>query len=154
MKPIFLSLILLGSVSIWPSLGACQKVDTENVMLEVPQQKKVTNYEDYKSYAQYEAGEAALLKYINQNIKYPASAIDKDIQGVCLISFTVTTKGTITGVHVTKSLDPAMDEEAVRVINSLPGKWKPAVNKKGKKVPCKFTVPIRYHLSPTTKDKK
>lgn len=143
MKRIVLPLILLASIGYWPAANACQSSAAEAVTLEVPQQKQTG---DYKSYAQYEEGEMAMLKHINQNIQYPASAFEKEIQGICIISFTVTTKGTITGIHVTKSLQKEMDEEAIRVIKSLPGKWKPAVNKKGKKVACKFTVPIRFVL--------
>lgn len=143
MKRIVLPLILLASIGYWPAANACQSPSAEAVTLEVSQQKQDA---DYKSYAQYEEGEMAMMKHINSNIKYPASAIDKKIQGVCIIGFTVTTKGTITGIHVKKSLHKDMDEEAIRVIKSLPGKWKPAVNKKGKKVACNYTLPIRFSL--------
>ena len=81
----------------------------------------------------FPGGEAALLKYVAEHIRYPAMAQENNIQGRVVVQFVVTKTGSIGQVKVVRSKDPDLDKEAVRVVKSLPkftpGKMNgPAVN--------------------------
>lgn len=94
----------------------------------------------------YLGGTRALYEAISANIRYPKSCIERKIQGVVVLRFTVTRKGKIRGISVQKSLHPDADAEAVRVLRKLKGKWKPAYEN-GKAVDVHFVLPIRFVLS-------
>jgi len=93
----------------------------------------------------FPGGEVALLKYIQDNLKYPASAAEKGIQGRSIIRFVVSKTGTVTNVEVMRGLDPACDAEAMRVIKMMP-KWIPG-KEKGKDVAVYYTIPILYKIA-------
>jgi TonB family protein len=96
---------------------------------------------------EFPGGEDALLKYIADNIRYPPPAAAKGIQGRVSCVFVVNADGTIRNVHVGRSVDPLLDEEAVRVIQSMP-KWIPG-EQRGKKVAVKYSIPVRFRLTGT-----
>jgi protein TonB len=89
-------------------------------------------------------GASGLLKYIAENIKYPAIAQENNIQGKVIVRFCVTSKGGIDQVSVYKSVDPELDAEAIRVVKTLPA-FKPG-RQGGKPVPVWFSVPINFQL--------
>ena len=89
-------------------------------------------------------GDAALMKYLNKNIKYPVIAEDNGIQGRVVTTFVVERDGSITDVKVIKSVDPSLDKEAVRVIKSMP-KWNPG-RQNGSAVRVKYTYPVTFRL--------
>ena len=93
---------------------------------------------------EYPGGSAALFEYLNGNIKYPADAKKKKIEGRVLVTFVVNTDGSITDIEVVKKAFPSLDAEAVRVISGMP-KWKPG-EQKGKKVRVKYSVPLSFRL--------
>ena len=90
----------------------------------------------------FPGGEAALLKYIADNLKYPTIALEQEIQGVVNLRFVVLPDGSIGDVFVTKSLDPNCDKEAVRVVKSLP-RFTPGMQQ-GRPVSVWFNLPIRF----------
>jgi TonB family C-terminal domain len=92
----------------------------------------------------FPGGDAALLKYIGDSTKYPKNAVAKNIQGKVIVRFTVEADGSIDRASIVKSVDPELDAEAIRVINSLPA-FKPGI-KDGKTVPVWYAVPITYTL--------
>ncbi len=89
-------------------------------------------------------GDAALLKYINEHLKYPSIAAENGTQGTVLIRFVVTHTGEVGDVQVLKSVDTYLDREAVRVIKELP-KFVPG-RQQGKPVNVWFQVPVRFVL--------
>ena len=89
-------------------------------------------------------GQSGLMKYLSLAIKYPLVAEENGIQGRVICTFIVETDGSITNVKVVKSVNPALDKEAVRVISSMP-KWNPGTQK-GKTVRVKYTVPVTFSL--------
>ena len=93
----------------------------------------------------FPGGELALLKYIENNLTYPKTAAEKGIQGRVALKFVIKADGTIENIQVVKSLDPACDEEAVRVIKSMP-KWTPG-KQNGKAVAVDYSLPIIFKLS-------
>ncbi len=93
---------------------------------------------------EFPGGMKALTSYIAKAIKYPVIAQENGIQGKVYVSFVVDTKGRVTNAKVIRGVDPALDEEALRVVNSLP-LWKPG-RQGGKAVRVSFSVPISFVL--------
>ena len=92
----------------------------------------------------FPGGPAELNKYIAQNVKYPVIAQENGIQGRVYVSFVVNSKGKIENVKVARGVDPSLDKEAVRVVESMP-EWKPG--KQGNKaVKVSFTIPVNFVL--------
>ena len=93
---------------------------------------------------QFPGGEAVLMSSIAQNLKYPVIAQENGIQGKVIVRFLVEKDGSISKVEVVRSLDPACDKEAIRLIRSLP-KFIPA-KQNGVNVAVWYTLPITFKL--------
>jgi protein TonB len=93
----------------------------------------------------YPGGDGELRKYIAQNVVYPEIAKENGIQGRVFIQFVVNQKGEVEQVKVARGVDPTLDKEAIRIIQSLP-KWAPG-SQRGKPVKVSFTVPINFQLN-------
>ena len=91
-----------------------------------------------------------LMEYLMKNVSYPKSAFDANIQGRVLAQFVVDKEGTVRGAKIIKSVDPALDNEALRVINSMP-KWTPG-RQNGKLVNVKYTIPVTFNLQGDDKE--
>jgi protein TonB len=92
----------------------------------------------------FPGGDAELLKYIGENTNYPEIAKENNIQGRVIVRFCVTSKGGVSQVSILKGVDPELDAEAIRVVNSLPT-FKPG-KQGGKPVPVWYMVPITFTL--------
>ena len=93
---------------------------------------------------EFPGGDQALLKYINQNVRYPVICQENGIQGIVSISFVIYEKGRVTNVKSIRSPDPNLEREAVRVVKTLPD-WKPG-KQRGRPVKVSFSVPVRFVL--------
>jgi protein TonB len=93
---------------------------------------------------EFPGGEIALRNYIAEHLKYPASAQEMGIQGKVYVTFVVDKNGNVTNATIVRGIDPALDNEALRVINSLP-KWTPG-KQRGIPVSVSYTVPINFTL--------
>ena len=93
---------------------------------------------------QFPGGEAALLKYVAEHLRYPAMAQENGIQGRVVVQFVVTKNGSVGEVKVVRSKDPDLDKEAVRVVKSLP-KFVPG-KMNGHSVNVWYTLPITFKL--------
>ena len=89
-------------------------------------------------------GMAGLMQFLSKNIKYPTIAQENGIQGRVTVQFVVNKDGSIVDAKVLRGVDPYLDKEALRVINSMP-KWKPGMQR-GKPVRVKYTVPVMFRL--------
>lgn len=92
----------------------------------------------------FPGGEEALLKFINQGIKYPTDAQEGGKQGRVIVSFTVKKDGSVADVEVVRGVYPSLDKEAMRVIGTMPI-WEPG-KEKGQAVNVRYTVPITFRL--------
>ncbi len=101
-------------------------------------------YSVVEQQAQFPGGEAALLAYVAKNIKYPAIAVEQEIQGTVQLRFVVEANGSIGDVQVIKSLESHCDKEAIRVVKSLP-RFIPG-KQQGRPVRVWFTLPVRYSI--------
>lgn len=92
----------------------------------------------------FPGGEKALQQYIADHTEYPEIAKENNIQGKVIVRFCVTPKGGVSQVSVLKGVDPELDKEAIRVVNTLPT-FKPG-KQGGKPVPVWYMVPINFTL--------
>lgn len=109
-----------------------------------PVEEEAKVYNVVEQMPSFPGGEAALLKYVNTHIKYPAIAQEQEISGVVVLRFVVKEDGSVGEVIVQKSLEKHCDEEAVRVVKSLP-RFIPG-KQQGKAVRVWYTLPVRYVL--------
>ena len=104
-----------------------QEVAQEEEVVEEPQVFFIV-----EDMPEFPGGELALRKYIAENVRYPEQAKENDIQGTVYVRFVVDTDGSVKNVEVLRGVDPLLDKEAIRVVQSLP-KWKPG-KQRGKAV--------------------
>lgn len=91
---------------------------------------------------EFPGGSAGLMKWIGENIKYPAEAAKNDIQGRVIVQFVIGKDGMVSDAAVMRSVDPLLDAEALRVINAMP-KWNPG-KQDGKPVAVRYTLPVTF----------
>ena len=101
-------------------------------------------YQIVEEMPQFPGGEAAMMKFVANNVKYPQEARDKEIDGRVFIGFVVEKDGSVSNVKVLRGIGGGCDEEAVRVIKGMP-KWKPGMQK-GKPVRVSYQIPIYFKL--------
>lgn len=121
----------------------------ERVQVEIPKPEppKVDDHKVFDHVEQmpmFPGGEAALLKWVAEHIKYPTICQENGIQGRVTVQFVVTKDGSVGQVRVVRSKDPDLDKEAVRVVKSLP-KFTPG-KQNGIPVNVWYTLPITFRL--------
>lgn len=104
--------------------------------------KKV--YDVVEQMPAYPGGNQSLMKFLQENVNYPAKAQENNVQGRVVVSFIVEKDGSITNVKVVNSVDPSLDAEALRVVNSMP-RWIPG-KQNGVPVRVIYNVPISFKL--------
>ena len=129
------------------SVGDTMKpADVKYVPTEVRKQLKGTPvFEVVEEMPEFPGGEmSALMSYLKDNMRYPASAKEKGTQGRVTVQFVVDKDGSIKEPKLLRSVDKDMDAEALRLISNMP-KWKPG-RQKGQPVAVKYTVPVMFSL--------
>lgn len=101
-------------------------------------------YDVVEQMPSFPGGPAALLQYLNNNIRYPKVAEANGIQGRVTVQFVVEKDGSISGVRTMKSAEPSLDHEAERIVKSMP-KWNPGKSN-GSPVRVKYFVPVVFRL--------
>jgi len=94
---------------------------------------------------EFEGGLSALLKYLGENIKYPAIARENGIEGKVVVQFVVDEKGDVSQAKVLRGIGGGCDQEALRVVQTMSGKWKPG-RQRGRAVKVWFTLPVAFKL--------
>ncbi|MBP5503661.1 MAG: TonB family protein, partial [Bacteroidales bacterium] len=93
---------------------------------------------------EFPGGTEALLKYIAENVVYPEQAKNDTIQGTVYLKFVVDKTGKVTQTEVIRGVHPLLDEESIKVVNSLP-EWTPG-RKSGKNVDVAMQIPIKFQI--------
>jgi TonB family protein len=93
---------------------------------------------------EFKGGEQAFACFLSKNIVYPKYARKNYIQGKVIVTFIIEKNGDVAGIRVLKSVDPVIDDEAVRVLNKSP-KWLPGLLR-GVPVRVQYSVPISFAL--------
>ena len=109
-------------------------------------------YDVVEEMPEFPGGIPALLTFMKENIKYPAEAQKKGVQGRVIVKFVVDKQGQVTNAKVERPVDPALDAEALRVVNSMP-RWTPG-KQGGKLVNVGYVLPVHFGLSADTQKKK
>lgn len=92
----------------------------------------------------FAGGEAAMLNFLQRNMRYPAQALRDQVEGKVFVQFTVSATGEIVDVHVIKGLGSGTDEEAMRVVKKMPA-WEPGAQN-GHPVAVRYTLPITFRI--------
>ena len=102
------------------------------------------NFRIVEQLPEYPGGMAALVKWLNDNLRYPPLAQRQNIQGRVVVTFIINRDGTTCDLKVAKSGHPLLDGEAMRVLKNMK-KWKPGVNNNK---PCRtlFAIPIEFKI--------
>ena len=109
-----------------------------------PEPKKEEIFTAVEQMPQFPGGEAELMKYVANHIKYPTMAAENNIPGRVVVKFVVKKDGSVGEVQVLRGKDPDLDKEAVRVVRTLP-KFIPG-KMNGQAVSVWFTLPINFKL--------
>lgn len=112
-----------------------------NSSVQVPNQNKLFG-EMPETQPSFPGGEAALMKYFEENMQWPDN--DSDISGRVIVQFKIAKDGTVKDPKVVRGLAPEFDEEALRLVRGMP-KWIPG-KIAGKVVETTYTVPVKFRL--------
>ncbi len=93
---------------------------------------------------EFPGGEGAMYEYLGKNIKYPQLARDNGVQGVVTINFVVNEDGSVSNVRALRGIGGGCDEEAVRVVRTLP-KFIPG-RQNGRNVKVYYNMPVNFTL--------
>ena len=160
---LFTSLILIVVINEFPSFTKDvateedksapleETVEEPELIIEepiVPSEKAVTTTKKPmltpEQSAEFPGGQAALMKYVYENFNYFQRDIDNGNQGTIYVKFVINKDGSVSDVKVLKGINKRLDQEAIRVVESLP-KWKPGTNE-GRPVRMYFNLPIRLKI--------
>ena len=108
--------------------------------------KSSTVYTQVEKQAEFPGGITEMMKFIQKNCRYPKRARKKGITGKCFLKFVITNKGDVTNVEVLKGVPgcPECDEEAIRVVKSMPT-WKPGYID-NRAVHVYYTIPFSFKI--------
>lgn len=123
-----------------PTVEESQSVETREMTVKEQPDDSVASYVD----PSFPGGDVACMKWLSENVKYPAEAVEKGIKGKVIVQFVVTKDGKITDAEVARSVDPLLDAEALRAIRYMPD-WEPA-QRDGQNIAVKYSLPIAFSL--------
>lgn len=116
-------------------------VETFEVVEEVVEEEIFTIVEDMPTFP---GGDAKMMEYLRDNIKFPPAAKANGISGKVYVNFTVAKDGSIVDIKILRGVHELLDKEAIRVVKSFP-KWKPG-KQRGKAVKVSYNLPINFVL--------
>ena len=99
---------------------------------------------------EFPGGDSALRRFITENLRYPEEAKANGMSGKVFVQFVINKNGEVENPQIARGVEPALNKEAIRVIQSLP-KWKPGQNKskwdnEWRPVRVSFTIPVDFKL--------
>lgn len=114
----------------------------------------VTIFADYERMPVFiDGGEAGLLRWIAEHKEYPASALERKVEGKVVVQFVIKKDGSVGEVKVARGKDPDLDAEAVRLVKMLPN-FSPMYYIGKDTVECWYTLPITFKLPVENNDEK
>lgn len=120
------------------------KVDSTTQKVVTPAASDNQTFDVVEQMPEFPGGMRASLEFMARNLKYPIKAQEAGKQGRVVVQFIVQKDGSLSDLHVLRSVDPWLDAEAIRVIGSMP-KWKPGMQD-GQAVAVKYTMPVTFSL--------
>lgn len=135
----------LGTVDISEGVNDLNKVEVkEQVIAEPVVEDEPLSIAMVEQKPSFPGGEAAMYQWLSQNIVYPVQASEEGIQGRVVVEFVVGKDGSVSNAHVVRPRHPALDREALRVIQAMP-RWIPGRNN-GQPVKVTYTLPVTFRL--------
>lgn len=141
-EPAAVSEEILNSIKATELQISTQETVEEPIEPEVDQNK---TYHSVDVAPKFPGGDAAMMRWISEHLRYPAMAQENNIQGRVILQFVVTKTGKIGDVKISRSCDPDLDREAIRVVRTLPDFTPGTI--KGVPVDAWYTLPINFRLS-------
>ena len=123
-------------------LDSIRPDDLHHLPLIIDPDKKV--YDVVERMPCFPGGDQKMQDFIEKNLHYPKECAENGIQGRVIIDFVVERNGTLTNIRVVKSVNPALDKEALRIVKLMP-KWIPG-RQSYKEVRVKYIIPITFRL--------
>lgn len=151
MKRLILSLplVLCAGVALAQTFPAAQPVREEpvgEIASPVPVEgMPVFDMATIETPPEFPGGEAALMKYVSDQVRYPQEALEAGIQGKVYMEFIVQESGEVGDVTVKRGAGDLLDKEALRVVRTLPS-FKPGLMG-GKPVKVRYVLPIVFKLT-------
>lgn len=126
-------------------LDAPQKPDEGKIVVEEPKAPAKTEiFESVEQMPEFPGGENAMLAFIQKGLRYPKQAQENGTEGRVVVNFVVNETGDISDIKIVRSVKNGCDDEAMRVVRSMP-KWKPG-RQNGNAVKVLFSLPISFEL--------
>lgn len=135
-------LVTSGIPGTGTPIGVPGNLPLEGTIPEIPVPEITRTFSEIMPVFNNGAGEIGA--YLSKEINYPQRAIVANVSGKVLVGFDVASDGSIVNIKVLKGIGFGCDEEAVRVVSSMP-RWKPGMQN-GKAVPVRMTLPIRFEI--------
>lgn len=130
------------AISTTHGTGAPASTGPTGPVVEVVEDETI--YQIVEENPSFPGGDAACMKWLAENIKYPAICVEQGIQGRVIATFVVNKDGSIVDIEIVRSPDPYLSKEAERVLKLMP-RWKPG-KQRGKPVRVKFSLPVMFRL--------
>lgn len=99
-------------------------------------------YDVVEQMPHFPGGQSAMMRYINENLRYPEEAEQSDVVGRAVVSFIVEPDGALSAIEIKRSLDPAFDRMALLVVQGMP-RWIPG-KQDGKPVRVRYNIPVSF----------
>lgn len=130
------------AISTTHGTGASASTGPTGPVVEVVEDETI--YQIVEENPSFPGGDAACMKWLAENIKYPPICVEQGIQGRVIATFVVNRDGSIVDIEIVRSPDPYLSKEAERVLKMMP-RWKPG-KQRGKPVRVKFSLPVMFRL--------
>lgn len=148
--PLALLFISVNSIYAAQNVVEIEEINSDNAELQnpPPARRNVHVGEifiEVQDEPEFPGGSGAMMKYIADNLKYPVEAIKNGIQGRVICKMVILKDGSIVNVEVEKGVDPLLDAEAVRILETMPN-WIPG-KQRGNAVNVRYTLPLVFRLS-------
>ena len=144
--------VLVGDEEKGASCRTSTATYSDNPTLDKMKPNEDGVYQIVEEMPSFPGGDQKLMEYIANNINYPQEARDKGIEGRVFIRMVIEKDGSVSNVKLLRGIGGGCDEEAERVIKSMP-KWKPGMMK-GEPVPVSYQIPINFKLAEKQPKKK
>jgi len=112
-------------------------------LLSVPVTFK-SSYKIVEIMPEYPGGRNAMYEFIKQNLVYPEQALKNKVEGQVIISFLVAADGSLSKIELAKGIGSGCDEEALRIVSTMPA-WIPGMHY-GKPVPVEYNLAVGFKL--------
>ena len=109
-------------------------------------------YDIVEQMPSFPGGAAELMKWLSSHVQYPAIAIESCIEGTVIVAFIVEPDGSVSNAKLVRSVDPSIDQEALRVVRQMP-KWNPG-KRAGIPVRVRYCLPIKFKLGESKPNQK